>query len=209
MGRVGVDPHVAGGVLIVTWLQPGDSIDYVVTWMEMTAPPSYARPALPVGNDDIALLRVQRRSTDFFLFLYEGVGRPYEWTDQLRRPRAELEAWLTSPGLETHVLYVGGAPGGFFMLDLNTPGVCDLAYFGLFPDVTGRGLGRWLLGTAIHEGWSRKGVARMTVNTNSLDHPAALPLYQSMGFRPFDRTHARRVLAQPRQINGSGAGAAG
>ena len=76
-----------------------------------------------------------------------------------------------------------GWPHGFFVLDGRAPERCDLAYFGLVPEAIGRGLGTFLLQTAVHMAWDRPGTAQVTVNTNSLDHPRALPLYQKAGLR--------------------------
>ena len=45
--------------------------------------------------------------------------------------------------------------------------------------------------------WDRPGTARVTVNTNSLDHPRALPLYQKAGFVPV-RRETRTPGADPR-----------
>jgi GNAT superfamily N-acetyltransferase len=67
-----------------------------------------------------------------------------------------------------------GWPQGFFLLDWRSAGRCDLAYFGLVPQAVGRGLGSWLLQSAILTGWARDGVEKMTVNTCTLDHPRAL-----------------------------------
>jgi hypothetical protein len=49
------------------------------------------------------------------------------------------------------------------------------------------GLGKWLLGQAVATAWGMK-PGRVTVNTNTLDHPAALPLYQRVGFVPVGQT---------------------
>jgi GNAT superfamily N-acetyltransferase len=95
---------------------------------------------------------------------------------------------------------VDGWPGGFFVLDTREPGTCDLAYFGLVPDAIGRGLSRWFLASAVHMGWDRPGVGRMTVNTNTLDHPRALALYQQTGFAPIRREDEARKLTRPREM---------
>ena len=50
-----------------------------------------------------------------------------------------------------------GWPHGFFVLDGRAPGRCDLAYFGLVPEAIGRGLGTFLLQTAVHMAWDRPG----------------------------------------------------
>jgi hypothetical protein len=46
--------------------------------------------------------------------------------------------------------------------------------------------------------WDRPGTARVTVNTNSLDHPRALPLYQKAGFTPVHRESRTRILTRDR-----------
>ena len=48
---------------------------------------------------------------------------------------------------------------------------------------TGLGLGRWFLGAAIEAAWAT-GPKQIVVQTCTLDHPAALPLYQKLGFSP-------------------------
>lgn len=88
-----------------------------------------------------------------------------------------------------------GWTAGFFMLDWREGGVCDLAYFGLTPEARGAGLGGWFIRTAILSAWDRPGVEKLTVNTCSLDHPRALPMYQKMGFAPVRREAARRLRA--------------
>jgi hypothetical protein len=44
--------------------------------------------------------------------------------------------------------------------------------------------------------WDRPGTDRVTVNTNSLDHPRALKLYQRAGFEPVRRETRSRVLSR-------------
>jgi GNAT superfamily N-acetyltransferase len=65
------------------------------------------------------------------------------------------------------------------------------------PEWTGRKLGPWLLGSAVFEAFSR-GAAETTVNTCTLDHPAALPLYQKLGFKPV--AQEKRRLNIPPEI---------
>ena len=45
------------------------------------------------------------------------------------------------------------------------------------------GLGRWFLGAALEAAWAHEPQA-VVVQTCTLDHPAALPLYQKLGFSP-------------------------
>ena len=179
--------------------QAGERVEYQVTYLEMRAPPAKPLPPLPL-TPETALVQARRPPADYFLYLYRAVGEPWEWTDWLERPRAEVEAFVGDAQVDLYTLMVDGWPGGFFMLDTREPGVCDLAYFGLVPQATGRRLGPWLLGQAVRMAWQRPGVARLTVNTCTLDHPAALGLYQRLGFEPVSRATRRRVLTRPRVV---------
>jgi GNAT superfamily N-acetyltransferase len=179
----------------------GERVEYVVTYLEMDRRPSHPRPAMPLGPAS-ALLVAETPPVWWFLALYDAVGADYEWTDQHERPRDELEAFLADPAVSLHTLMRAGWPHGFFVLDGRARGVCDLAYFGLPPEAIGQGLGRFLIQTAVHAAWDRPGVARVTVNTNSLDHPRALPLYQKAGFAPARRETRSRVLTRDRDSVG-------
>jgi GNAT superfamily N-acetyltransferase len=66
-------------------------------------------------------------------------------------------------------------------LDRRTPGEIELAYFGLFPQFIGNGLGKYLLAWALRQAWSY-GPRRVWVHTCDLDHEAALPTYLNAGF---------------------------
>jgi GNAT superfamily N-acetyltransferase len=180
----------------------GERIDYVVTFLEMDRRPGYPRPVMPLGPMS-ALIAAETPPAWWFLALYDAVGAAYEWTDQHALPRAELEAFLGDPAVTLYTLMRAGWPHGFFVLDARAPGLCDLAYFGLVPEAIGRGLGRFLVQTAAHTAWDRPGVARVTVNTNSLDHPRALPLYQKAGFAPARRETRSRVLTRDRDETGA------
>jgi GNAT superfamily N-acetyltransferase len=173
----------------------GDEVDYTVTFLEMAAPPSYPRPHLPPGPVS-ALIAAEAPPPWYFLALYRAVGDEYEWTDQQERPEGELRTFLADPTVTLYTFMRAGWPHGFYLLDARQPGVCDLASFGLVPEAVGTGLGRFLLQTAVYGAWDRPGVERVTVNTNSLDHPRALPLYQQAGFEPVRRETRRRVLTR-------------
>ncbi len=178
----------------------GEEVTYWVTWLEMTSRPAYPRPQAR-GRESLLLIRAEAPPPWYFLALYDAVGARHEWTDWHRRPRADLEAFVGDPRVELYTLLGHGWPAGFFVLDTRDPAACNLAYFGLVPEAVGRGLGTYLLHTAIHMGWDKQGVSRLTVNTNTLDHPAALPLYQKSGFSPVRREEYRRVLTRPQRLH--------
>ena len=180
-------------------LNPGDKIDYTVTYLEMAARPTAPTPPIPVGQN-LALIAAKAPPRDYFLYLYGAVGGDYEWTDWLSADPADLAAFLTDPKVELFTLMVDGWPGGFFILDAREAGICDLALLGLVPQAVGRGLGFWLMASAVHMGWDRPEVSKMTVNTNTLDHPRALALYQKVGFVPVRREAMTRKLSRSREV---------
>lgn len=178
-------------------LAPGDEVDYVVTWLEMTERPRRPVPPTPAGQN-VALLAAKSPPAEYFLYLYRAVGAEYEWTDWLGRPVADAQAFVGDPRVTLWTMMLDGWPGGFFILDARQPGTVDLAYFGLAPQAIGRGLGHWLLATAIDTAWRQPEAVRLTVNTNTLDHPRALGIYQKLGFRPVRRERHRRQLTRAR-----------
>jgi GNAT superfamily N-acetyltransferase len=177
------------------------AIPITVTYLEMLRRPQGPRPHPPSGYDrgNMLLVRAPKPPVHFYRYLYDAVGRDYTWVDRKRRPDADLAGDIHDERVEISVLYVDGAPAGYFELDFRKPETCDLAYFGLVRDFTGRRLGPFLLGAALEAAWA-KDIQRMTVNTNTLDHPKALPLYQRMGFSPYAQKAAEIVPLGPLEI---------
>lgn len=177
----------------------GERVTVTVTYLRMEARPPYPRPHVPIGPFT-ALIAAERPPLWYFLALYDAVGRAHEWVDQHDAPPDEVEAFLHDPAVTLYTLTRAGWPHGFFILDGRREGVVDLSYFGLVPEAIGRGLGTFLIQTAVHAAWDRPGTSAVTVNTNTLDHPRALPLYQKAGFVPVRRESIERVLTRDRDL---------
>jgi GNAT superfamily N-acetyltransferase len=156
-------------------------IPVTVTFLDMAAPPAYY-PPLPY-NRQIALLRARNIPLHFYRYLMDRVGRQWHWVNALRMSDEALEAKLGKPGIDIRVLYLDGAPAGFFQITPDLPEAAELSYFGMMPEAIGQGIGRWFLGAAIEAAWAA-GPRTVIVQTCTLDHPAALPLYQKLGFSP-------------------------
>lgn len=157
-------------------------LTYTITYLEMTEHPRL-EPAQPPAGLRLALLRAENPSVAFYRYLYDRIGEDWTWWERRLLGDAELEAIIQNPKVEIYVLYVNGVPAGYFEIDRRNPRSVDLAYFGLLPEFVGRGLGAYFLTEAIETAWSSE-PERVTVNTNSLDHPRALTLYQRLGFLP-------------------------
>lgn len=173
--------------------EPGEDIAYTVTFLEMQARPARPRPPASAIKG-LSLMRARTPPTHFFRYLYDAVGSGHHWTDMHALSDEEVARFAQHEDVALMVLYLTGWPAGFAMLDRREKPLTDLAYFGLAPEALGRGLGDWLLGTAIHMAWDSS-PSRLTVNTCTLDHPRALPLYQKWGFTPIRREQKRRVAA--------------
>ena len=142
----------------------------------------------PEATPGACVARVEDCPVSFYRYLYTEVGRPHGWRDRLDWTDAEIRAHIADQAVSVWVLSVRGAPAGYFELVKGTDTSVELAYFGLVPEFTGRGLGKWLLSTAVECAWSA-GAARIWLHTCSLDHPAALPNYLRRGFTPFKTEH--------------------
>ncbi len=179
-------------------LMPGDEISYVVSYLAMDASPNFGWPEKPPG--DVFVLHSRKPSSRYFFDLYAAVGAAYEWTDQYEVPIREIERFLSNSSVRMFSFFKDGWTAGFFILDSRRKGVCDISYFGLVPEAIGFGYGEYLLRFAVKESWKIKDVGLLTVNTNTLDHPSALPLYKKVGFDIVQSKTEIRKLTQPRWI---------
>lgn len=152
-----------------------------VTQLEMTAPP---KTSLPVpANIQTAIIRAPDIPLHYYRYLYRQVGKRWHWYARLRMNDDQLAAILNDPRVSVTILYVNGAPAGFFELFKQTSETTELSYFGLFERAIGLGIGKWFLLQALYAAW-QDNPTKVTVTTNTLDHPRALQLYQMMGFSP-------------------------
>jgi GNAT superfamily N-acetyltransferase len=158
-----------------------------ITALEMTAPPKQSLP-VPV-NIHTAIMRVPGIPLPFYRFLYRQVGSRWHWVDRLRMDDATLTTILNDKRNSVTVLYVNGAPAGFYELLQLEDDVVELSHFGLFEHALGLGLGKWFLLQTLYAAWAMNPV-RLTVTTNTLDHPRALQLYQMFGFSPVETREA-------------------
>ena len=159
-------------------------IPMTVTFLEMTAKPFALPPPQPRGKT--AFLRVENPPNHFYRYLYDTIGEKYFWVDRRKLSPEQLAAIICSPNTLLYVLYTDGSPAGLAEIELRTNGTANIAYFGLMPEAIGRRLGYFFLYHSCVSAWSHP-ISKLLVNTCTLDHPRALPLYQRMGFTPYSR----------------------
>ncbi len=165
-------------------------VDVTVYHLEMLAPSQRIPPA---PRDGLTVLHAQTPSVPYYRFLYDSVGKDYQWLSRRKLSDDELASIIQDPWNELHVLHVDGSPAGFAELDRRQPNEVELVQFGLIPDFIGQGLGKWFLRWTIDKVWSYN-PRRFWLHTCSLDHPAALPTYKKAGFVQFKEEKIRREL---------------
>ncbi|WP_375203089.1 GNAT family N-acetyltransferase [Hyphococcus sp.] len=161
-----------------------DRIEVTITYLEQSSRPNLPRP--PTPKRKTALMRVENPPIHFYRYLYDLVGAPWNWISRRKMNDEDLAALIHDPDVYLYVLYVDGAPGGMAEIDARKPDVHELKFFGLSPDYVGCGLGRFFLANVLDLAWSH-GPQKLRLETCTLDHPAALPLYQKFGFAVTDR----------------------
>lgn len=168
----------------------------VITYLKMESRPSHPPPPRPLLRT--AILQAENPTVHFYRYLYDTIGRDYLWVDR-RKWSDEKVAENIGEGVELYVLYVAGVPAGMAELDFRTADECTLAYFGLMPEFINRGIGPWFLREAVDIAWQQP-IAKLLVNTNTLDHSRALATYQRAGFEPCAREE--RNIMVPEGLEG-------
>ena len=162
----------------------GRRIDVTITYLEQKSKPGLV--TLPRPAMKVAILRAENPPVHYYRYLYRLVGDPYHWVSRRRLADDELAAIISNHDVYVYVLYAAGVPGGFAEIDFRSGKTAEIKFFGLAPEFVGKGLGRYFLSHVIDLAWSL-GPKRVRLETCTLDHPAALPLYQKLGFAVFDQ----------------------
>lgn len=171
---------------------PAGKIASIVTYLDMRARPSPMREPKAA----LVLRRVEVPDPEWYRTLFRRIGEDWLWLSRLRVDDAALKAIIHDPKIEIYALSHEGAEIGLLELDFReAPALVELAFFGVVPEFTGAGAGRFLMNRANEIVWSRP-VERFMVHTCTLDHPAAVGFYLKAGFAAYAR--AIEVADDPR-----------
>jgi GNAT superfamily N-acetyltransferase len=177
----------------LTPVQKGE-LATIVTALEMRARP---RPT-PLPHSALQLVRWDQQTADKYRTLFRRVGGPWLWFSRLIMADKDLCAIIHDPEVALYAVRdPRGVEVGILELDFRGAGQCELAFFGLVPELAGQGHGRWLMAHALALAW-RKDVTRVWVHTCTMDHPSALRFYRSAGFVPYET--AIEQFADPRLL---------
>ena len=166
----------------LTAVPPGH-VAAVVTFLEMCKRP----PARPLPAAQLRLARWKAPAPEKYRTLFRRIGERWLWFSRLVMSDAQLTAIIHDPAVEIYaVLDPKGIEVGLIELDFRRPPDCELAFFGLIPELAGQKLGRWMIAQVMALGW-RPGIDRLWVHSCTLDHPSALGFYRAQGFEAYRR----------------------
>lgn len=174
-------------------------VDVTITYLSQAARPVYAPQSHPPAK--LAIIRAENPPVHFYRYLYDLVGGPWKWFSRKILDDATLAAVISNPEIYLYVLYVDGVPAGMAEIDALEHPVVHLRFFGLAPDFIGKGFSKYFLSNAIDLAWSRN-PSEVKIETCTLDHRAALPLYQKFGFSVVDRRLASVDLPEMKEAPG-------
>tara|TARA_Y100000588_G_scaffold241404_1_gene255256 strand:+ start:803 stop:1381 length:579 start_codon:yes stop_codon:yes gene_type:complete len=166
-------------------VHPDKTLEVTVTYLNLNTLAEPA-PTIPSQISNLSLLRAKNPTVSFYRYLYYQVGEPWLWYERRGMSDTDLHTIITNDAVAIHVLYIEGTPAGYVELDNRVSDEVEIAYFGLLPEYIGCKLGPWFLYWAVREAQSQS-PDRIWVNTCTLDHPAALALYQRTGFVIYER----------------------
>lgn len=155
-----------------------------VTYLEMDDPSDLSGGT--VADPTVELVQVRNCTVSFYRYLYGEVGKNWNWVERRRWSDERLAELLASPRVRIWMLAVEGCPAGYVELLRDDEDGVEIAYFGLLPEFTGRGLGKHLLTHAVEKAWAfEPKPARVWLHTCTLDAPQAMPNYIARGFRVY------------------------
>ncbi len=155
---------------------------------------------VPAGRANVAPVEmdsVSPNGSSVVRSTYVRIGIPLEWdSPRMSWSDGDWEAELLRPGVRAWLGRVGGGTAGMVELEAEPNGDVGIVVFGLVPEFIGQGFGAVFLTEATRLAWeialpNGKSVGRVWVQTSSLDHPHAIPNYESRGFKIF-KTETRR-----------------
>jgi GNAT superfamily N-acetyltransferase len=166
----------------------------VMTYLQQNSPDEL----VPAREQPIEIRRVEEVSPEFARYLYSAVGGHWHWIGKLGWNWDQWVEWLSRPGFETYVPWVGGVPAGYVALR-GVGQETEIENFGLLRGFIGRGIGGHLLTVGLRHAWtlherhdSVDPITRVWVNTNTLDGPAALANYKARGLTPYKTVEEER-----------------
>jgi len=151
-----------------------------IYYLEITDPKDF-RPVEKI-LPGVRIIRVKESCPLLNQFFYRNIGRDWDWIDRRDWGPEQWNAYVLRPQLETWIVHFNGIPAGYFELDRESEETIQIAYMGLLPRFTGKGIGKYMTSSAIQHALE-SGAKLVWLSTCSFDHPAALKIYLKHGFK--------------------------
>jgi GNAT superfamily N-acetyltransferase len=157
--------------------------EMITTYLEMLAPqPMQATQPHRTGM----LLRIGEPAAAFYRYLIAGMGGE---VDEALDDEA-LGTRLLDDDYDVYVVYLGGVPAAMFELDRRSPPESELVEFGVLDGFSGRGLGAYVLESAVDTAW-KHGPERVWVRATNQKDPRRILMLQRAGFVAYQTTRER------------------
>ena len=164
------------------WRVPAGKLANATVWMQMLhRPAAVAPPAL-------TLKLVAALNTPEIRSIFNRIGASSLW-DRTAQLNQDIHSSPWSPGDFLYFAYDDDARHvGLVELARGTDAAgrteIEIAYFGLFPEFIGTGMGKRLLAATLDAAWEFA-PTRLYLHTCNTDHPSAFAFYRAAGFMPY------------------------
>jgi hypothetical protein len=157
----------------------------IVTHLAMEAPLPMALGDVS-WPEDISFEREPSISLADYRKLYDRVGRRWHWVNRRHLDDRQLAALIHHPATEIFVLRRRGDAIGYVELNFRLFPQVEIVFFGLIESEIGNGLGPNMMKRSMQI-IKERNPKKVIIQTCTLDHPAALKLYQRSGFAAYKR----------------------
>ena len=134
---------------------------------------------------NLEVILEKKPKIDICKFFYKEVGRDFFWRDRLKWRDQDWLDYINNDFFKLYILKYNNKFAGYYEL-LYDPknSSMEIAYFGIFKEFYGKGIGGYLLTDAILNSFNQK-INKVWVHTCTLDHPNALKNYLARGMKVF------------------------
>ncbi|PHX88696.1 MAG: GNAT family acetyltransferase [Pelagibacteraceae bacterium] len=134
---------------------------------------------------NLEILLEKKPTVDICKFFYREVGKNFFWRDRLKWNDANWMDYINKDLFKLYILKSNNKLAGYYELLYNPINTSmEIAYFGIFKEFFGKGIGGYLLTDAILSSFKQK-INKVWVHTCTLDHPNALKNYLARGMTTF------------------------
>ena len=134
---------------------------------------------------NLEVILEKKPKIDICKFFYKEVGRDFFWRDRLKWRDQDWLDYINNDFFKLYILKYNNKFAGYYELLYDPKNYSmEIAYFGIFKEFYGKGIGGYLLTDAILTSFNQK-INKVWVHTCTLDHPNALKNYLARGMKVF------------------------